>query len=138
MRAAPPPTAPDVAALARSLREDCLLLAQSLAALGGVPADQAEEVLVTHLAETRALQQRIAESARRLTARRGEVDRLPAPLREDAAACVADARRQLHAAGDACARLTADVTDDLAAIRERLDGIRQGGRMLRSYRQAAR
>jgi len=133
-----PASAPDACAVARGLRQDCELLARSLAALDGVPLDQVEDAFARHLAETRTLEQRITAAVEHLNAQRGGVERLPAPIRREMDLCIAEAGGLLQTAAGAYGGLAAGVAEALAAVRQRLDGIRQGGRMLRGYRQVAR
>ena len=120
------------------MRQDCHLLVECLAAMHGIPPEQGQDAFAGHLAETRVLERRIAACVGQLNAGRGEVKRLPAPLRDEVEACIAEARDRLQAGAGAYGGLAADVTEALAAIRQRLDAIRQGSRVLRGYSQAAR
>jgi small-conductance mechanosensitive channel len=133
-----PAPEPDLTALARSLRRDCALFVRSMAELRAIPREQVEEALAAHLRDTRALEQTLAASVEQLNARRGEVERLPAPARIEVTLCIAEARRMLQATAAACGDLAGDVADALCAVRRRLDSVQQGARMLRGYRRATR
>jgi len=125
-------------AVARRLREDCARLAQSLSALRSASVEDVEEAFARHLRETATLQESIGTQVQALNARRRELEQLPEPQRGETLCCLAEARRLMQEAALAYGTLADDVSDVLSAIRQRLGGIRLGGRMLRTYRQAAR
>ena len=129
---------PDLPALAREVRRQCALLADALDALRGMPPDGFEEALAEHLGATRPLEQALAAAVSELNARRAEVDRLPAAARREVEAAVDEARGSLRASAAAYAGVSARMADVLGSVRCRLDAVRQGGRILRGYRRAAR
>jgi len=129
---------PDLPALAGAVREQCALLARSLDALRDVPPDGFEEALSAHLRDTRPVQQALAAAVAELNARRAEVGRLPAAARREVELAVEEAHSSLQAACAAYAAMSAEMADRLGTVRRRLDAVRQGGRILRGYRRAAR
>lgn len=134
----PPPVPDEATRAAQQLERCCQRLLASLRAVHRAGPEGVEDACGRHLKEAHALAERIEAAIDTLNRHRAGLEALSEGRRERLIRPARRARSLLLEAAGAYGELADDFGDVLGSIRSRLDGLRRGGRVLRTYQRANR
>lgn len=131
------PEPENLPALAVELRAACRNLKQSLDLAVRAKEEELEAACASHLERLAELRAAVRSRADTLNAGRARIEALPAAERGRVLASMRESRKLLERASENYGLVADRLADELQALDERLGDLRQGGRVLQCYREAA-